>query len=255
MELGLKGRVALVTGASSGIGKAVALSLAREGAAVALAARRANLLNEICESVKREGGSAQGFFFDQSDAQSPARLVDEVVATFGRVDVLIANGGGPKAGTYLETPIDEWDRAYPASLRSMLELVNAALPGMRERRWGRIIALTSMSVKQPIPNLVLSNAFRTALVSSLKTLAGEVGAEGITVNSIATGRIFTERLLELYGNDEKALREAAEREVPMRRAGTPEEFAPLVTFLAGEPAGYITGQTIAIDGGFIKSLF
>lgn len=255
MELGLQGRVALVTGASSGIGLAVARSLAREGATVALAARRLDLLRDIAASVKADGGNAEAFFFDQNDPKSPRRLVDEVSEKLGGVDVLIANGGGPKAGTYLQTPIEEWDRGYAASLRAMLELVNSALPGMRERKWGRIVALTSMSVKEPIPTLVLSNSLRVALVAALKTLSGEVAIDGVTINSIATGRILTERLLELYDNDERALREAAEREVPMRRAGSPEEFAPLVTFLAGTPAAYITGQTIAIDGGFIKSLF
>lgn len=255
MDLGLKQRVALVTGASSGIGRAVALSLAGDGATVAVAARRIDVLGELTDSIKAAGGQAEPFFFDQADPESAQRLVSSVIERFGRIDVLIANGGGPKAGTYLQTSIEDWDRAYPASLRSMLQLVHAVVPGMRERKWGRIIALTSMSVKEPIPTLVLSNALRTALVSALKTLAGEVGADGVTVNSIATGRILTERLLELYDGDENALREAAEREVPLRRAGSPEEFAPLVTFLAGEPASYVNGQTIAIDGGFIKSLF
>jgi len=126
---------------------------------------------------------------------------------------------------------------------------------MRAKGWGRIVALTSMSVKEPIPNLVLSNSFRTALTAALKTLSGEVASEGVTINCIATGRILTDRLRQLYDNDEDALRSAAQREVPMRRPGTPSEFAPLVTFLCGEPASYITGQTIAIDGGYIKSLY
>ncbi|MBV8689095.1 MAG: SDR family oxidoreductase [Candidatus Eremiobacteraeota bacterium] len=256
MDLGIKGRVALVTGASSGIGQAVALSLAREGANLAVAARRIDRLQAVAKAALEHGATgARAFAFDQAEPSAPGALIDDVARTVGPVELLILNGGGPKAGTYLQTPIEEWDRAYSAMLRSMLGLVNAALPQMRSRSWGRIVALTSSSVKQPIPTLVLSNAFRTALVSALKTLAGEVARDGVTINTIATGRILTDRLRDLYGNDDAAVREAAERDVPMRRTGTPQEFAPLVTFLCGQPASYITGQTIAVDGGLIGSLF
>jgi 3-oxoacyl-[acyl-carrier protein] reductase len=255
MDLRIKGRVALVTGASSGIGEAVALSLAREGVRLALAARRTDRLEAVAEAARKLGAAdARGFSFDHTKPSAAGSLVADVSRTIGPVDILVANGGGPKAGTYLQTPIEEWDRAYSAMLRSMLELVNATAPQMRARKWGRIVALTSTSVKQPIANLVLSNALRTALVSALKTLAGEAAPDGVTVNAIATGRILTDRLRDLYGDDD-ALREAAQRDVPMRRAGTPDEFAPLVTFLCGEPASYVTGQTIAIDGGLVSSLF
>lgn len=147
----------------------------------------------------------------------------------------------------------DWDSAYALTMRSALALVDAVLPHMRARKWGRIIALESNSVKQPIPTLVLSNAFRTAVVAALKTLSREVAADGVTVNAIATGLVETDRFRSIYDTPEK--REAAVKQVPIGRPATPEEFAPLVTFLCGEPARYVTGQTISIDGGLITGLF
>lgn len=255
MDLQIRGRIALVTGASSGIGEAVALALAHEGASLALAARRIDRLEAVARAARDEGArSAEVFALDQSEAASVASLVQRVRAKLGDPEILVLNGGGPKAGTYSEITLEEWDRAYVSGLRGILQLVNDAVPHMRASRWGRIVALTSTSVKVPIPNLVLSNAFRTALVSALKTLSGEVAREGVTINAIATGRILTDRLRAIY-DDERALLAAAERDVPMQRPGTAEELAALVAFLCGEPSRYITGQTIAVDGGLIKSLF
>ena len=150
--------------------------------------------------------------------------------------------------------LEDWDAGYRDVLRNMLELTSSVLPGMAANGWGRIVALTSSSVKQPIPNLTLSNAFRTALVAALKTLSIEVASDGITVNSIATGRVDTDRLHQLYP-DEAAMHAAAKADMPIGRVATPAEFAPMVAFLCSEPARYVTGQTIAIDGGMIKSLF
>lgn len=255
MDLNIQGKVALVTGASSGLGEACALALAKEGARVALAARRREELDRAA-ALARDAGSpdAQAFVVDLSDARTIDRLLRDVQDEFGGVDILIANGGGPKAGTFTQTSPVDWDAAYQSLLRSMLQLVEGVVPGMRERHWGRIVALTSTSVKQPIATLALSNMFRTALVSALKTLSAEVAKDGVTVNAIATGRIETARLRSLYGNDTAAMQRAG-TEVPIGRIAQPEEFAPLVAFLCGQPARYITGQTIAVDGGLIAGLF
>lgn len=255
VDLGIAGRIALVTGASSGIGEAVALALAREGVRLAVAARRMDRLADIAEKASAAGArEAKAFAVDLTDAASVAAMLVQVGASVGEIDILVANGGGPKAGTYEQLAPADWDVAYRTTLRAMLDLVDGVLPAMRRRRWGRIVALTSTSVKQPIQNLVLSNAYRTALVATLKTLSNDVAREGVTVNAIATGRVATERLRTLYGSEEE-MRLAAEREVPLGRVATPEEYAPLVAFLCGEGAGYVTGQSIAIDGGLIRGLF
>ena len=255
MDLNIQGKVALVTGASSGLGEACALALAKEGVRVALAARRREELDRVA-TLARDAGSpdAQSFVVDLSDARAVDRLLRDVQDEFGGVDILIPNSGGPKAGTFTQTSPADWDAAYQSLLRSMLQLIEGVVPGMRERHWGRIVALTSTSVKQPIATLALSNIFRTALVSALKTLCVEVAKDGVTVNAIATGRIETARLRSLYGNDTAAMQRAGS-EVPIGRIAQPDEFAPLVAFLCGEPARYITGQTIAVDGGLIAGLF
>jgi 3-oxoacyl-[acyl-carrier protein] reductase len=253
MELGIRGRVALVGGASSGIGEAVALALAAEGATVALAARRVGRLGDVAREAQRRGATdARAFEADLEDADSIARLVAGVRAAFGPIGILVVNSGGPKPGTFVGLQLPDWDAGYRAVLRGALSLIELVLPDMKAANWGRIVALTSSSVKQPIPGLALSNTFRTALVAALKTLSVEVARDGITVNAIATGRVLTDRLRELYPDDD-ALHEAAATEIPMGRVAKPEEFAPLVAFLCGEPARYVTGQTIAIDGGLIRS--
>jgi 3-oxoacyl-[acyl-carrier protein] reductase len=254
MDLGIRGKVALVTGASSGIGEAVALELAREGVKLAVAARRRERLEEVARRARALGAAeASAFAADQTDGASLERLVRDVESRLGPVEILIVNGGGPKPGAWTQLEAADWDAAYALTFRSALHLVNAVLPGMRRRKWGRVVALESVSVKEPIPALVLSNAFRTAVVAALKTLAGEVAADGVTVNAIATGLVETDRFRALYDTDDK--REKAAAKVPMRRPATPGEFAPLVAFLCGEGARYVTGQTISIDGGRTAALF
>lgn len=254
MDLGIHGKVALVTGASSGLGRACALSLAREGVKLAVSARRGELLSVLATEARAAGAAdAKVFVADISTADGVTKLCADVAAAFGTIDILIVNGGGPKPGTFTATQLEEWDRAYNLTLMSAVRLAHAVLPGMRAQKWGRIVALESSTVKQPIPHLMLSNAFRTAVVGAFKTLAGEVAREGITVNVIATGRFDTARLRANIGDGDEAIRQAGES-IPIGRVGSPDEFAPMVTFLCGVPAAYVTGTTIAVDGGLVAGL-
>jgi 3-oxoacyl-[acyl-carrier protein] reductase len=243
--------VALAMGASRGIGRAIAAALAREGAKVAIASRSREKLEEAAAEI---GEAATPFVADASDLDRLAHLPGEVGAVLGPVEILVANAGGPPFGGALEHELGEWETAYRSLVLAPRVLAGATVPGMRERGWGRIVNVGSSSTREPIPGLNLSNSHRMAAVGFLKTLATEVAADGITVNTVATGRFATERLADASGSLEGA-EAAARREVPAARLGHPEEYGDLVAFLCSERAAYITGTVIPIDGGLLRSAF
>jgi 3-oxoacyl-[acyl-carrier protein] reductase len=251
MDLGLDGRVALVMGASRGLGRAIAGSLAREGAKVAIASRSQDSIEAAAAEI---GGGTAPFVADATDLKRLAELPGEVEAALGPIEILIANSGGPPLGGALDHELDEWEQAYRSLVLAPRVLTGAVVPGMRERGWGRIVNVGSGSTREPIAGLNLSNAHRMAAVGFLKTLAREVAGDGITVNTVATGTFATDRLADPSGSLEPA--EAAARErVPAGRLGRPEEYGDLVAFLCSERAAYITGTTIPIDGGLLNSAF
>jgi 3-oxoacyl-[acyl-carrier protein] reductase len=251
MDLGLQGRTALVMGASRGLGRAIAASLAREGARVAIASRSRERIEEAAAAIEPE---AAPFVADASDLERLAALPAEVEEAFGPIDIVVANAGGPPFGGALEHELAEWEAAYRSLVLAPRVLAAATVPGMRERGWGRIVNVGSTSTREPIPGLNLSNSHRMAAVGFLKTLSREVAGDGITVNTVATGRFATERLADATGSLEAA-ESAAEREVPAGRLGRPEEYGDLVAFLCSERAAYVTGTVIPIDGGILHSAF
>jgi len=253
MDLGIRGRLALVTGASSGLGRACALALAAEGARLAIGARRLDLLEAVAAEARAAGSpEAQTHALDLADPASIDAMLAAMRDRQGDAEIFIANSGPPKSGAAANMTLADWDAAYGPTMRSMLQIVYAVLPAMRERSWGRIVNLASSALKAPIPNLALSNAYRAGLLGALKTLSREVAADGVTINVIATGKIETARSRSFYS--EPGAWERQQREVPFGRFGTPEEFAPLVAFLCGDGAKYISGTTISVDGGLAPNL-
>jgi len=263
MDFGLKGRVAIVAAASKGLGRAVAEELAREGAEVAICARSEANLKAAVESIhKASGREVFAQALDVTHADSVRSFVAAVEKRFGRVDICITNAGGPPAKKFLDISPDEWRTAVDLTLMSAVYFAREVLPIMRRGHWGRLIAITSVAVKQPIDNLLLSNSLRAGVTGLMRTLANEFGGDGITVNCVCPGYTLTERLDELAGlqakntgvSREKIL-ESYSANVPLRRIGRPDEFAAMVAFLASDRASYINGCSIPIDGGWIKSLF
>ncbi|HUB99763.1 MAG TPA: SDR family oxidoreductase [Solirubrobacterales bacterium] len=251
MDLGIEGKVALVMAASRGIGRAIAVVLAREGARVAVSSRSAERLQEVVEEI---GGAATAFVADTDDLERLAALPAEVEAALGPVEILILNTGGPPPGTALEHDTPDWEEAYRSLVLAPRVLAGAVVPGMRERGWGRIVNVGSNSTREPIPYLNLSNANRMAAVGFLKTLAGEVAGDGITVNTVATGKFATDRLAIQAGSLEQAEADAR-RDVPAGRLGQPEEYGDLVSFLCSDRAAYLTGTVIPLDGGLLHTAF
>jgi 3-oxoacyl-[acyl-carrier protein] reductase len=251
MDLGLQGRVALVMGSSAGIGEGIAAALAREGARVAVVSRSRGRAEAAAAAID---GEASPFVADATDLDRLAELPAEVEAALGSIDILVTNTGGPPLGKSLMHELDEWERAYRALVLAPRVLAGAIVPGMQERGWGRLVNVGSSSTREPIPGLNLSNSHRMAAVGFFKTLSREVAADGVTVNTIATGRFATERLASNYGSIEAA-EAAAQRDVPAGRLGRPEEYGDLVAFLCSERAAYVTGTVIPIDGGMLRSAF
>jgi len=261
MDFGLKGKVALAAASSEGIGRAVAELLAAEGADLVICSRREGPLQEALEDLERHGGRVVAVQADLTDPAQVKGLVKAGIEAYGRIDVLVTNTGGPPAGPFESHSPEVWERAVRQNLFSVLNLVREVLPGMRERGWGRIINITSIAVKQPSDNLILSNSVRAAVTGFARTLATETAADGITVNNVMPGFTRTERLTELAekraeikGVTPEDIWDIWHREIPMNRVGEPRELAAMVAFLASEQASYITAQSVAVDGGWIKSL-
>jgi 3-oxoacyl-[acyl-carrier protein] reductase len=262
VDLALGNKVALVAAASKGLGRAIAEAFAAEGASLIICARGRDELQAAKESIERgTKAKVHAIAADVSDAEQLAHLSREALAKWGRIDVLVTNSGGPPSGPATTHDWQRWDEAVKLLLRSTVELTRAVLPGMRQRKWGRIINVTSIAVKQPVDNLILSNSIRSAVTGFARTLANEVATDGITVNNILPGYTRTERVEQLAaataareGTSQQDVVARFEAQIPMRRLGEPKEFAALAAFLASEQASYITGQSIAVDGGWIKGL-
>ena len=262
METGLRNRVALVTGASQGLGRAAAFGLATEGAHVALSARNAEALERAAQEIRqRFKVEVHAEACDVRDSAAVGRFVNNVHRIFGRIDVCVTNAGGPPAKEFLDTTDQEWNDAFALNLRSAVVLARAVVPHMQRQRWGRIVTISSITVRQPQPHLVLSNAIRAGVMGLVRSLANEFGKDGITVNNVAPGYTATERLKELSakraaasGESEKQIEQTWIDQIPVGRLGKPEEVADAIVWLASERASFITGQTLLVDGGMYRGL-
>jgi 3-oxoacyl-[acyl-carrier protein] reductase len=245
MDLGIAGRVALVTGASKGLGLGVATALAQEGATVAISSRSRAQIEAAATRI-----NARAFVHDASDVDSAPDLVDKVENELGPIDILVTNSGGPPAGAdALGFTREQWQSAYEMLVLGAVSLIEAAVPGMRERRWGRVLSLSSRVVREPSPVLVLSSAHRAGLLAALKTIARQIAGDGVTVNTLLPGLIATDRVRELGSDSPENV-----RSLPAGRIGTVEEFAAAAAFLCSDQASYITGVALLVDGGASRSV-
>lgn len=261
MDLGLRGKRALVLGASRGLGLAIARCLAAEGAIVTLCGRNRDALTQAVGDLMVGGAEADFLQLDLADPVQRRSALDNLLADGRGYDILINNGGGPAPGAVGSVATEQWHAAFDSMVTALFEVTARVLPGMRERGWGRVINLVSSGVVQPIPNLGVSNALRASIIGWAKTLAAEVAGDGVTVNSVIPGRIATARVGELdeaaakrSGSTSEVIAKASRASIPMGRYGEPEEFADAVAFLASIRAGYITGTSLRVDGGLIRSI-
>ena len=253
MDLGLKNKTAFVAASSDGLGKAVAMELAKEGATVIINGRNEERLKATQKIIEDTSHSKViAIVGDLSTSSGRSTVIETIFKEVDHIDILITNTGGPPAGKFEDLSLEQWHQTYQLLLESAVALIQAALPGMKAQQWGRIIAITSQAVKQPVDNLILSNSVRASVVGLTKTLANELGSHNITVNNVMPGYTKTNRLLSLIDSNPDF--KNAVNEIPLKRFGNPEEFAAAVTFLASERASYITGTSLAVDGGWIKSM-
>jgi 3-oxoacyl-[acyl-carrier protein] reductase len=263
MDLGLKDRVAVVAASSQGLGKGVALALAREGAKLAICARTKDAIQKAADEIR--GATGADVLARATDVTKYAEvrlLVAETMERFGRIDICVTNAGGPPSKTFGETTVGDWAAAVDLNLMSTVYFAREVLPVMQKQRWGRLITITSVAVKQPIDGLILSNAVRSAVSGLVKTLANEYGKYNILVNNVCPGYTRTNRLMELAGNLAKSSGAPVDQveqrwtsTIPLGRLAEVEEFANVVAFLASERASYLTGVSIAVDGGLVKGIY
>lgn len=253
MDFGLKDKVAFIAASSKGLGKAVALELAREGAKTIICGRNEEDLEKTkLELEKQINGNVLALAGDLSIPAQRDSIIKSALQVHNTIDILVTNTGGPPAGKFEDFKQEQWDQAYNSLLASVVGLINGFLPGMKQQRWGRIISITSITVKQPVNNLILSNSVRMAVAGLVKTLSNELAMYNITVNNILPGYTETERLKQLIEHNPSFA--SVKAEIPLGRFGTPAEFAAAVAFLASERASYITGVSLPVDGGWIRSV-